>query len=270
MEQTISTQVRYRRGDPSPVNAGLVFFRYSRGREIWVTSESLVSKGKAARVLDKKWKSTPAGRLYMRDYFRVYNHTPKQKSYHASYYKRPDIKERTHDARLEAVKRFAKTPKGRAIQKRTREKHKDKIRIWTREYQRNKRSTDPTTRIAHCCRNRIRMALIEAGVRKTGRTAQMLGCSFEFFRGWIQAQFTEGMSFSNYGNKKSQWNIDHIIPISRFNLEIESERNRAFHYTNCQPKWSHENRAKSDFIEHEGKQVRAREIRNIIPFQQVA
>lgn len=45
------------------------------------------------------------------------------------------------------------------------------------------------------------------------------------------------MTWDNYGNGDNKWNIDHIIPISKFNLSIESEQFKAFHYTNCQPLW---------------------------------
>ena len=44
------------------------------------------------------------------------------------------------------------------------------------------------------------------------------------------------MSWTNYG--KFGWHIDHIIPISKFNLNIRSELLKAVHYTNMQPLWA--------------------------------
>jgi hypothetical protein len=49
----------------------------------------------------------------------------------------------------------------------------------------------------------------------------------------------EKMTWDNYGF--SGWHIDHIKPISSFNLDNESELKNAFHYTNVQPLWMEDN-----------------------------
>ena len=53
-----------------------------------------------------------------------------------------------------------------------------------------------------------------------------------------------GMTWDNYG----EWHIDHIKPCSSFNMLIEEERKRCFHYTNLQPLWAIDNIKKSDKI----------------------
>ena len=54
------------------------------------------------------------------------------------------------------------------------------------------------------------------------------------------------MTFENYG----EWEIDHIKPISLFNLNNENELFECFNYTNLQPLWKLDNIKKSNkFIE---------------------
>lgn len=259
---------RYRRGDPSPVDAGLVFYRLTHGKPRWVTPEKLASEIKKIQAGDKIYRVRPEVRERLRVAADRRNQRPEMKAYHSAYYKRADVKERNREARREAARRHAKTEKGKASQKRTREKNKEKIRIRCREYHRKKRK-NPVHHLEHMCRNRIRIALICQGVRKNSRTAKMLGCSFEFFKGWIKAQFKDGMTFDNIGNKPGQWQIDHIIPIARFNLANEDERNRAFHYTNCAPEWAEINQRKSDSIEGElfrGRHYTRQQQPNVIQF----
>ena len=42
--------------------------------------------------------------------------------------------------------------------------------------------------------------------------------------------------------------VDHIIPLSHFDVKIRSERNRANHYSNLQPMEAEENRKKGNKI----------------------
>ena len=44
----------------------------------------------------------------------------------------------------------------------------------------------------------------------------------------MEKKLTEGMTWDNI-------HIDHIKPVSRFNLDLEEEFNKCSHYTNLQP-----------------------------------
>jgi hypothetical protein len=44
------------------------------------------------------------------------------------------------------------------------------------------------------------------------------------------------------------WHIDHIIPVSKFDLNDPQQQAAAFHYTNLQPLWASENRRKSNRV----------------------
>lgn len=67
----------------------------------------------------------------------------------------------------------------------------------------------------------------------------LLGCNFPRLKRHLESQFTEGMSWDNYG--KFGWHIDHIIPCAWFDLRKKSERFKCFNYHNLRPLWSKEN-----------------------------
>ena len=48
--------------------------------------------------------------------------------------------------------------------------------------------------------------------------------------------------------KIAEIHIDHVIPLSAFNLDDQEQQRAAFHYTNLRPMWAIENKRKSDKI----------------------
>ena len=74
---------------------------------------------------------------------------------------------------------------------------------------------------------------------KNGSAVKDLGCSIEDFKKYIESKFQEGMTWDNYG--LNTWHIDHITPLSWFNLEDRNQFLVACHYTNQQPLWARDN-----------------------------
>ena len=54
----------------------------------------------------------------------------------------------------------------------------------------------------------------------------------------------KGMSWSNYGKGKDKWTMDHIIPVSSFDLSNPEGQKKAFNYSNLQAMWYLDNLSK--------------------------
>jgi len=107
----------------------------------------------------------------------------------------------------------------------------------SRAYRINKKKTDVQYRLAGNCRRRVVSGLKYQQKIKLANTIELIGCSWEFLRKHLESKFTEGMSWDNYG----KWHIDHIIPISSFDLSNIEQQKIACNYTNLQPLWALDN-----------------------------
>jgi hypothetical protein len=77
---------------------------------------------------------------------------------------------------------------------------------------------------------------------KSAKTLELLGCTVEQLQTFLEAEFTDGMTWENYG----EWHIDHIRPCASFNLADPEEQKKCFHWTNLQPLWALDNIRKGD------------------------
>jgi len=76
---------------------------------------------------------------------------------------------------------------------------------------------------------------------KVDRMSKMIGCTWAFFASWIESKFTKKMKWENYG---SHWHIDHIDPLSAFDVYNNEHMRKAWHYTNLRPLSAKENSIK--------------------------
>ena len=98
---------------------------------------------------------------------------------------------------------------------------------------------DPLKVMKRRLRNRTVKAFKVTRWSKTSKNITMLGCSWEEAFKHIESGFTKGMSWGN----RSEWHIDHIIPLA--SATTEEELISLFHYTNLQPLWAKDNLKKS-------------------------
>lgn len=138
------------------------------------------------------------------------------------------------------------TPEDKAARKKAYQREYRKAnphKEYQREYQRRRRATDPSYKLAHKLRATISLA-ISAGIAAEA----LLGCSIPEFKSHIEAQFTEGMSWDNYGRGHTCWQFDHTIPLASFNLTNPEEQKTALHFTNVKPMWARDNQAKGSKV----------------------
>jgi hypothetical protein len=122
--------------------------------------------------------------------------------------------------------------------------NKEKLNEQSRLYKKNKYHNDIQYRLKSNLRRRILRAMHKN--TKSKSTLDLVGCSIEYLRKYLESKFKSGMSWNNYGHKG--WHIDHIRPCKSFDLSLESEQKICFHYTNLQPLWWFDNLEKGDSI----------------------
>lgn len=83
----------------------------------------------------------------------------------------------------------------------------------------------------------------KGSVLKIGDVMMYVGCSKEELIKHIESQFTDVMNWSNHA--QYGWHIDHIIPLSSFDLSVEENIFRAMNYKNLRPLWWRENLSKN-------------------------
>jgi hypothetical protein len=105
-------------------------------------------------------------------------------------------------------------------------------RYITRRY-----AEEPSFALSYRVRARVYQAICRGGATKSGRTEEIVGCSFDFLRQHIERQFRGSMSWGNPGS----FHIDHIRPLSLFDLTNPEQLKAACHWSNLQPLYPEEN-----------------------------
>jgi hypothetical protein len=99
---------------------------------------------------------------------------------------------------------------------------------------------EPTDKLKRTVRSRIYIAL----KNKDKKTNEYLGCSSIEYLNWILS-INKDYTLENRGQV---WHIDHVIPLSHFNLDNEEEQLIAFNWRNTTPLLAKENLSKNNKI----------------------
>jgi hypothetical protein len=131
-------------------------------------------------------------------------------------------------------------------QKKWREENRDKLRKTKRDYERNRKASDPLYKLISNFRTAIYTVLKESNVDKYGHYFDILQYTPEELINHLEKQFTDTMSWDNYGI----WHVDHKLPITSFDIQEmgDEEFMRCWSLDNLQPMWGEENIRKSNKI----------------------
>jgi hypothetical protein len=117
-----------------------------------------------------------------------------------------------------------------------REKNKHKVKEYSKFYNKHKRKITLKSKIGIRLRKRLNRAINKG---KKGSAIKDLGCTVEFLIKHLESKFQPGMTWKNHG--LYGWHIDHIRPLSSFDLTDLEQLKKACHYTNLQPLWAKDN-----------------------------
>ena len=163
----------------------------------------------------------------------------KNKEYHDN--NKEQISEKKKDYYCKNRERIIERKKKYYIENKERLNKKSVARVNERK------SNDELFRLRCNVRGLIHSTIRLKGYRKKSKTIEILGCTFEEFKTYLESKFESWMNWDNYGNWNGQpeklnisWDIDHIIPAS--SATSEEELMALNHYSNLQPLCSYENR----------------------------
>lgn len=151
--------------------------------------------------------------------------------------------ERHKEKRLLAINLWAKNNRetSNKIKYKYKQTHSKKYKKYNKEYNKRKRA-DPNVRLSKNISKAIWSTLKGKKCRNTWST--FVNFSFDELRQHLESKFTPEMTWENYG---SYWHVDHIRPLSWFDLE--KEFNQAWDLSNLQPLEASKNYSKCNRYE---------------------
>jgi hypothetical protein len=122
------------------------------------------------------------------------------------------------------------------------------IALQKNQWRIQKRNSDIVFKLTETLRARIFSAIKNQSGIKAKKSLDLLGASGKEVKQYIESLWQHNMSWNNYGTKNNQWQIDHIIPVTAFDVTKAAEQKKCFHYTNLMPLWKQDNLEKSNKI----------------------
>ena len=122
-------------------------------------------------------------------------------------------------------------------------KNKNKVNKRQRKYYHRKYGKDVQFTLKKTVTARIRMALKAQGATRAYSYNVLIGCSYPTYQRYLRKKFHPGMRWKDH--KLIGWQIDHIRPVSSFDLNKCKNQLKAFNYKNTQPLPAKENYKKA-------------------------
>lgn len=99
------------------------------------------------------------------------------------------------------------------------------------------RDTNPNYKLSKYMSNKVWHCL--KGLKNGQSWRNLVSYTLQELKQHLESKFQDGMSWDNYG----QWHIDHITPVSRFNITSVNcdDFRKCWALENLQPLWAHDN-----------------------------
>lgn len=173
----------------------------------------------------KKYRETEKYKLYKSEYYKIERISKRQKEYMSQYIK--DNKDKLKSQKEE-----------------WRKNNKDKIKVQKSQWHKLQKGNNILYNLSQLISASYRKAFKRSGFSKKSKTIEILGCSFEELKLHLESKFEPWMNWGNRGLYNGElnygWDIDHVIPLSSANTELDIIKLN--HYTNLQPLCSKINR----------------------------
>jgi len=120
-------------------------------------------------------------------------------------------------------------------------------------YVKKKYKEDAGFRLRRNILGRLQEVIKSTNGKKMFSISKNMGCTYDELVQHLENEFyqhpetDEYMSWDNYGVKG--WHLDHIIPLTFFNLEDDTQFKLANHFTNLRPMWADANIKKSNSLD---------------------
>lgn len=105
--------------------------------------------------------------------------------------------------------------------------------------QQKRKQEDMVFKLRINLRNRLNRAIKNS--YKSGSAIRDLGSSVQELKHYLEKLFQPGMTWLNYGKGNDKWNVDHIIPLTKFDLKNPKEIKKACNFKNLRPMWHIDN-----------------------------
>ncbi len=155
---------------------------------------------------------------------------------------------------LEQRKKYYEENKEAILEKNSKRRKTEESREKWNKYISDRKKNDNLFMLKDTVRKSISKSFKRKTHSKNNKSVDILGCSFDFFKVYIEEQFKDWMTWENHGLYNGDlnygWDLDHIIPLA--SATTEEEIIKLNHYTNFQPLCSCVNRhIKKDKLNYE-------------------
>jgi len=138
--------------------------------------------------------------------------------------------------------------KGRSLSKKSFKEYNSDVREERNRKRRERRDGKKeyqSNKFAVSARNLLGYHLRQKGKAKSKKTFEYFGYTPKEYFNCVNSKLKDGMTLDNYG----LWHVDHIKPLSLFDLTKDKEIKKAWAFDNLQCLWARDNISKSNKYE---------------------